>query len=165
MANRTAIRFAGHLGSSVLELAKASRLPLPYGYSSLWESRVNLSTQPTIIYLKTVRTTWPSRREMRTGSACASDSSLYPVLSIVTRLIIRTSAGFVLVTTLQVRPLFKKNTAMVCRMGCCYLKLSGWLISFSRGFTCRMRVFSSVCFIHIVPSIPQFRLRYTFFCF
>jgi len=105
VADRIVIRYAGHLGSSVLEQAKASHLPPPYGYSSLWESLVNPSTQPTIIYFKTVRTTWPRRQEMRTGSAYALDSSLYPVQSIVTRLIIHTSAGFVHVTTPRVRTL------------------------------------------------------------
>lgn len=105
MADKTVTRYAGHLGSSVLELAKVSRLPPPYGYSSLWESRVNPSIQLTITHIKTVRTTWPSRREMRTGSAYVSDSSLYPVPSIVTRPIILTCADFVHVTTLQVRAL------------------------------------------------------------
>ena len=98
-------RCAGHLGSSVLEQAKTSRLPPRYGYSSRWESRANPLTQLTITHMKTVRTTWPSRREMMTGSACALDSSLYPVPLIVTRPIIRMSAGFVHVTTQQVSTL------------------------------------------------------------
>ena len=160
MADRTVIWYAGHLGSSVLELAKASRLPPPYGYSSLWESRVNPSTQLTIIHIKTVRTIWPSRRETRTGSVCASDSSLYPAPSIVTRLIIRTCAGFVHVTTLQVSTL--KGTREWFAVWCKDVFFSRELKSANSFFgISKLRVnqrlnssaFSSVYYVSFISSV------------
>ena len=97
------IRSAQHLVSNVLKQAKAFRPAPRYRYSSLWEFRAKLSaTRTTIIHSKTTRTTWPSRRTIQTGSACASDSSLYPVLLTVTRPITHLSVGSVHVTTLQV---------------------------------------------------------------
>ena len=153
------IRYAGHLGSSVLELAKASRLPPPYGYSSLWESRVNPSTQLPIIDLRTVRTTWPSRRETRNGSACASDSSLYPAPSIVTRLIIHTCAGFVHVTTLLVSTL--KGTREWFAVWCDDVIFSRELKSANSYGISKLRVnqrlnssaFSSVCYVLFIPRV------------
>ena len=102
-------RCVGHLVSSVLEQAKVFRPLPPCRYSSLWEFRAKLSMQPTIINSKTARTTSPSRRMMRPGSAYAWDSSLYPAQSTAKRPTTRLSAGSVHVTILQVSKIIVKQ--------------------------------------------------------